>query len=90
MLSNIDPPCLPQAGPRRLSGACSQNLHHPGTRGGGADPVVRFTGSQVLVQPPRLELPLLDPQVAGERGDVADLDDYGEWVVGDLSRLERD
>ena len=62
MLSTIDLPCLSQAGLRRLSADCSQNLHHPGTRGGGADPVVRFTGSQVLVQSARLEFALLDPQ----------------------------
>jgi hypothetical protein len=46
-------------------------------------------GRDDLVQPARLELALLDPQVARELG-VADLDDNGEWVVGDLSRLDGD
>ena len=33
MLSTIDLPCLPQASLRRLSAACSQNLHHRSTKG---------------------------------------------------------
>ena len=34
------------------------------------------------------ELALLDPQVAREYG-VADLDERGDWIVGDVRRLER-
>ena len=72
MLSTIDLACLPHTGLRRVSAACSQNLHHRGTRGAAPDPVVRFTGSQVLVQPVRLQLPLLDPQVSSELGRSGD------------------
>ena len=50
MLSTIDLPCLPHTERRRISATCSQNLHQRGTT--------------ALVRPARLELALLDPQVA--------------------------
>ena len=47
----------------------------------------RSSYSVLSTRPP--ELPLLDPQGARQYAD-ADLDQDGEWAVGDLSRLERD